>query len=77
LFKVIESIANFFEPRFGFFASSFKQIDNGEIQVGHIAILSVAFVEFFQAIATRVELSFVEQRTRQRDAFGVRRAARA
>ena len=26
---MIESIANFFEPRFGFFASSFKQIDNG------------------------------------------------
>ena len=61
---MIESIANFFEPRFGFFASSFKQIDDGEIKIGHIAILPVAFVKFFQAIAARVELPFVKQRSR-------------
>jgi hypothetical protein len=74
LFEVIKSIAYFFESGFGFFAPTFEQVDDCQVKIGNISILSVAFVEFFEAIAACLQLSFVKEVSRLRDACCMRGA---
>jgi hypothetical protein len=43
------------------FCSPIEQIDNGKVEIGHIAILTVALVKFLKPIAAGLELAFIKK----------------
>lgn len=71
---MIEPIANFFESGFGVLATAFEEIDDREIEVRNITILSMAFMKFFEASSAGLELTFVEEVSRLCYASSVRGA---
>jgi hypothetical protein len=69
---MIESISNFFQAFLSLSASAFQQVHNRQIKVGHIAVMPMALVELLKTVSASIELAFVKERSRQRDALCVR-----
>jgi hypothetical protein len=45
------------------FCSPIEQIDNGKVEIGHIAILTMALVKLLEPIAAGFELAIIKKRT--------------
>ena len=72
---MVKSIANISQLRFRLFGLSAEQVDDGQIEIDDVAIMTIGLGKFFEAFATRLQLTVVEKISRLRNAFGVSRTA--
>jgi hypothetical protein len=72
---VIESVSHFLQSAFGLSALAVQQIDDGQIQVGDIPILTMVLCDLLELFAADGELSIVEVVARLSDPFGMGRTS--